>query len=82
MIGLRALDLSFLNRERVSRSAAACPRTEIEVATGRNVIDADVTQRERLPGLANVGALRGLQKVRASAAAYNRCFAIRFDQHR
>src|SRR5208282_1231470 len=82
MVGLCAVDPSFLNRERISRPAIPRPRFEIKVSARWNFIDADSLECERLPGFANIGTASGPKKVCPVAASHYGALAIRIDQHR
>src|ERR1035437_3858249 len=82
MVGLRAINFSFFNRERISCSAVACPRGEVKVPAGRNSVNADFLKSERLTLCASLGLVRGPKKVRAFPAAQHGSFAIGLNQHR
>src|ERR1017187_9366904 len=82
MVGLRAINFSFFNRERISRSAVACPRGEVKVPAGRNSINADFLKSERLTLFASLGLVHGPKKVRALPASQHGSFAIGLNQHR
>src|ERR1039458_6558528 len=82
MVGLRAINFSFFNREIISRSAVACPRGEVKVPAGRNSINADFLKSERLILFASLGLARGPKKIRAFPASQHGSFAIGLNQHR
>jgi hypothetical protein len=79
--GLRALDFSFCDRKSIRRSAIGFPRSEVEMTTGRDLVDADVSEEERFTGLANSRRTGRANKVSSHSASDDHCAAIAFDQH-
>src|ERR1039458_7787914 len=82
MVGLRAINFSFFNRERISRYAVACEEGEATMPAGRNSINADFLKSERLTLFASLGLVHGPKKVRALPASQHGSFAIGLNQNR